>query len=177
MSRTGLRLTLRAREARYGDVSLSRFQGLYEQSPALAVCFLLTGLGSVGFPGTLGFVSTELLVDGAVQVSPYVGFTVALIAAINGIAVVRAYFRLFTGARHASTISLNIGPRERLAVLTLSALILGGGIFPQVHIASRYRAAGEVLLRRGARDSALPHDDEDATVWIQPEKTAPPVEQ
>ena len=27
--------------------------------PTLAVCFLLTGLASVGFPGTLGFISTD----------------------------------------------------------------------------------------------------------------------
>ena len=64
----------------------------------LAVCFLLTGLASVGFPGTLGFVATEILVDGAIEANPYVGVGVAVAAAINGIAVVRAYFRLFTGA-------------------------------------------------------------------------------
>ena len=58
---------LRALEARYGRLSLDGFHGLYQHSPALAVGFLLTGLASVGFPGTLGFVSTELLVDGAVE--------------------------------------------------------------------------------------------------------------
>src|SRR3974377_68101 len=60
-------------------VSLDQSQGLYQHSPALAVCFLLTGLACVGFPGTLGFISTELLVDSAVEVSPYVG--VAVVAA------------------------------------------------------------------------------------------------
>ena len=46
-------------------------------------------------------------------------------AALNGIAVVRAYFLLFTGARHVSTVSLAATTRERFAVLTLAALILG----------------------------------------------------
>jgi NADH-quinone oxidoreductase subunit M len=165
LSLTGFGLTLRALEARYGTVSLAGFHGHYEQSPALAVCFLLTGLACVGFPGTLGFVSTELLVDGAIQASPYVGFSLALIAAINGIAVVRAYFRLFTGTRHASTISLNIGPRERFAVLTITALILGGGIWPQFHVASRYRAAGEVLQRRGV--GVEPEKLDDTTAWMR----------
>jgi NADH-quinone oxidoreductase subunit M len=73
---------------------------------------------------------------------------VVVAAAINGIAVLRVYFLLFTGARHASTISLAIRPRERFAVLTLSALILGGGLVPQLGIASRYRAAVEILSRR-----------------------------
>jgi NADH-quinone oxidoreductase subunit M len=151
LSLGGFGLTLRALEARFGRVSLVEFHGLYDHSPALAVCFLLTGLTSVGFPGTLGFVATELLVDGAVQASPWVGLAVVLVAAINGIAVVRAYFRLFTGARHTSSVSLNIGLRERIAVLTLAALILGGGILPQPGISSRHRAAVDILQDRQAR--------------------------
>ena len=62
--------------------------------------------------------------------------------------MVRAYFLLFTGARHVSTVSLGIGLRERIAVLTLAALILGGGFFPQPGVASRQRAAEEILRDR-----------------------------
>ena len=79
--------------------------------------------------------------DGAVEANPYVGLAVVAAAALNGIAVVRAYFLLFTGTRHVSTVSLGIGLRERFAVLTLAALILGGGLFPQPGVTSRERAA------------------------------------
>jgi NADH-quinone oxidoreductase subunit M len=151
LSLGGLGLTLRALEARFGRLSLGRFLGLYYHSPALAVCFLLTGLGSVGFPGTLGFVAAELLVDGAIAANPAVGVAVVLAAAVNGIAVVRVYFLAFTGGRHVSTVSLAITPRERLAVLTLAVLILGGGLFPQPGVASRYHAAEAVLSEREAR--------------------------
>ena len=48
----GFGLTLRALEARVGRLSLDKYHGLYDHSPTLAACFLLTGLGSVGFPGT-----------------------------------------------------------------------------------------------------------------------------
>src|SRR5262249_33949386 len=65
LSLGGVGLTLRALEARFGRLSLTTHHGLYPQSPALAVCFLLTGLTAVGFPGTLGFVAAELLADGA----------------------------------------------------------------------------------------------------------------
>jgi NADH-quinone oxidoreductase subunit M len=150
----GFGLTLRALEARYGRLTLARHCGLYEHSPALAACFLLTGLASVGFPGTLGFVSTDLLVDGAISANVSVGLAVVAAAALNGIAIVRAYFLLFTGARHPATVSLRIGPRERLAVLTLSVLILGGGLFPQPGVASRQLAAEEILDNR-ARSSPL----------------------
>ena len=148
LSLGGFGLTLRALEARFGRLSLAEYHGLYEHSPALAVCFLLTGLACVGFPGTLGFISTELLVDSAVEVSPYVGIAVVAAAALNGIAVVRAYLLIFTGARHQSTVSLGIGDRERFAVLTFSALILGGGFFPQPGVSTRHRAAAAILVER-----------------------------
>jgi NADH-quinone oxidoreductase subunit M len=148
LSLGGFGLTLRAMESRFGRLSLADYQGLYQHSPALAVCFLLTGLACVGFPGTLGFISTELLVDSAVEVSPYVGIAVVTAAALNGIAVVRAYLLIFTGARHVSTVSLGIGDRERFAVLTFSALILGGGFFPQPGVTTRHRAAAAILAER-----------------------------
>ena len=55
---------------------------------------------------------------------------------------------LFTGARRVSTVSLNLGVRERFAVLALIVLILGGGIFPQPGVESRYNAARLILEQR-----------------------------
>jgi NADH-quinone oxidoreductase subunit M len=154
LSLAGLGLTLRAVEARVGSLSLAEFRGLYEQSPGLAVCFLLTGLAAVGFPGTSGFVAIELLVDEAVGAHLAVGLVVVLTAAINGIGVVRAYLLLFTGRRHVTGVGLRITPRERVAVLTLVALILGGGLVPQAYLESRHRAAGAVLHNRPGLDGA-----------------------
>ena len=151
LSLGGFGLTLRALEARFGRLSLSDYHGLYEHSPALAVCFLLTGLASVGFPGTLGFISVELLVDSAVEANPYIGVVLIAAGALNSIAVLRVYFFLFTGTQHVSTVSLGISLRERVAVLSLSALILGGGLFPQPGVATRERAAEEILQDRRRR--------------------------
>jgi len=154
----GFGLTLRSVEARIGRVSLANYHGMYEHTPTLATFFLLTGLASVGFPGAFGFVGSELLVDGAVEAYPFVGTAVVLIGALNGIAVMRAYFRLFTGVRHASSISLKIGAAERVAVMILTVLIIGGGLFPQRLITSRYRAAAEIVETRALRFS--PSEDE-----------------
>ena len=106
----------------------------------LAVCFLLTGLASLGFPGTFGFLGTELLVDGAVEAYAHVGLAVVVVAALNGIAIVKAYFLLFTGTKHVSSVPLAIGGRERFAVVTLATLILLGGAVP---------AAGGVVALQG----------------------------
>jgi NADH-quinone oxidoreductase subunit M len=99
-----------------------------------------------------------LLVDSAVEANPFIGVVVVATAAINGIAVVRAYFLLFTGARHVSSISSGIGSRERIAVLTLATLILLGGLFPQPGVHSRQRAAEVILQDRRERRARAIHD-------------------
>lgn len=153
LSLGGFGLTLRAVEARRGRVLLTDFQGLYEHTPGLAVCFILTGLASVGFPGTTGFVGTELLVDGAVGTYLYSGIAVVIAAALNGIAVVRAWFLIFTGTRYQSTVSLGIGTREQFAIVTLAAIILIGGLIPQPGVESRFHAARVILEERAAVSS------------------------
>src|SRR5262249_48202275 len=142
---------MRALEARIGRLSLTRYHRLYEPGPGLPVCYLLTGLASVGFPGTLGFVGSDMLVEGSVEGNPWVGIGAVAVAALNGIAVVRAYFLLFTGARHGATIPLRATGRERFAVLTLAALILGLGLVPQPALMARYRAAEKILKEQHKR--------------------------
>ena len=157
LSLAGLGLTLRAVEARVGSLTLTEFRGLYDLSPGLAVCFLVTGLATVGFPGTSGFVAVELLVDEAVGTHLAVGVAVVLTAALNGIGVVRVYLLLFTGRRPTTGVAMGITPRERVAVLTLIALILGGGLIPQAYLESRHRAA-EALLRERPEEAGHPSE-------------------
>ena len=151
-----LGLTLRAIEARIGKLTLDRFHGLYEHSPSLAICFMFTGLASVGFPGTFGYIAADLLVEGAIEANLALGLTVVVASALNSIAIVRAYFLIFTGGRHSAAVSLAITGRERFAVLTLAALIIGGGLVPQFHVASRHRAAEALLEQRAGITGAAP---------------------
>jgi NADH-quinone oxidoreductase subunit M len=148
LSMTGFGLALRCIETRVGRILLTEFHGLYEHVPMMAGLFLLTGLAGIGFPGTVGFVGVELLVEGAVEALPIVGSLVVIVTALNGLAVIQAYFRIFTGRPHASTIDLQIRPAERAAVLIISALILVGGVFPQPGVSNRYKAALELAAKR-----------------------------
>jgi NADH-quinone oxidoreductase subunit M len=150
LSLTGFGLTMRCVESRTGRTTLTDYHGLYQQIPMLAGLFLLTGLGSIGFPGTAGFVGLELLVDGAVQAQPFEGGAVVIVAALNGLAVMHAYFRVFAGKPRSASIDLRIRPAERLSMLVLTALILGGGLYPQPGVMSCYQAA-EGLARARAR--------------------------
>ncbi len=148
LSLGGLGLTLRAVESRIGRISLKEFHGLYDQMPTLAVLFLMTGLASIGFPGTIGFIGMELLVEGAIDVYALIGMAVVAAAALNSIAILQIYFRIFTGRRAHAFFSLRARPSEKVAVLILTALIIGGGLFPQWSIASRYHAAVELIRQR-----------------------------
>lgn len=148
MSLTGFGITLRCIESRISRVSLIDFHGLYGQMPVLAAFFLLTGLASIGFPATIGFIGMELLIEGAVAVYPLVGTLVVIAAALCGIAVLQAYFRIFTGHANRTQVPMYARPSERIAVLILTLLILGGGLVPQPGVASRYHAAYELIVQR-----------------------------
>ena len=154
---TGLGLVLRSLEARYGPRPLSEFHGFYEQTPELAVAFLIMGLSCVGFPGTLGFIAAEVLVDGILGANPIIGLAVVTATALNGIAIVRAYLYLFTGKRQCSTVPLTTTYRERWAVLLLMAMILGGGMAPQILLDNRRQSAIVLGLVSPATISANSH--------------------
>lgn len=162
VSMLGFGLALRSVEARTGRLRLDNFHGLYEHTPFLAAMFLLTGLASIGFPGTIGFIGTELLVEGAVDVYPHVGLAVVLATALNGIAVVKAYFHVFTGAQHKTSISMGCRISERVTILIIVILIVGGGLLPQPGVESRYHAAKAVLEHRvfpATNDNQTSRDD------------------
>lgn len=164
LSLGGFGLALRAIEARVGRLTLTEYRGYYDQSPLLALIFLFTGLASVGFPGTISFISAELLVDGAVHANLPLGLGVVLAAALNGIAVLRVYLLIFTGARYTTTISLAITPRERFVLLAFAVLILGGGLYPQPGIQTRHQAAvaiGKVRTERHITEEPSTFDDEE----------------
>lgn len=179
LSLGGFGLTLRSIESRTGRLSLADFHGLYVQTPMLSAFFLLTGLASIGFPGTIGFIGTELLIEGALQASPWIGAVVVVVAALNGLAVVHAYFRVFGGRRHPATIDLQSRTAERVSVLVLTLLILGGGLYPQPGVVSRYQAAVKLTNVRAAHDpreaeTAAGHSGDRVRVFLPGETTAAP---
>jgi NADH-quinone oxidoreductase subunit M len=76
------------------------------------------------------------------------GVVVVVVAAFNGIAVLRAYFRIFTGARRPVTVDLRLRPPERMAVLALIFLMIGGGLYPQPAVMQLYEGASNLVNQR-----------------------------
>ncbi|HVH29919.1 MAG TPA: proton-conducting transporter membrane subunit [Vicinamibacterales bacterium] len=136
-------------EARRGRLDLNTYHGGYERMPLLAISFLLMGLACTGFPGTLGFIGQELLVDGAVDVFPVMGFAVVIASALTGLAVLRMYFSLFCGP--SDTVvhpTLGLTPREAWTFVALVIVLIGLGLAPRALVDSRFAASDNILLKR-----------------------------
>jgi NADH-quinone oxidoreductase subunit M len=127
--------------------------------PVLAISFLAMGLACTGFPGTLGFVGQELLVDGAVDVFPVMGFAVVAASALTGLAVLRMYFSLFCGraeVRMHPSLQLGLRPREAWTFVALVAALVALGIAPRPLVDSRFDASDEILrVRQQQRHAAV----------------------
>lgn len=147
LSLAGLAFAVRALEARFGPLSLREYHGCYETVPGLAVCFLVAGLACVGFPGTIGFVPLELLISGSVEEGIWTSVALALATMLNGVAILRAYFSLFTGRRRASVGSLPVTAWERVGIAAITVLVFAGAWVPPSVAASRHRVAETILTR------------------------------
>jgi NADH-quinone oxidoreductase subunit M len=144
-------------EARRGRLDLTRYHGGYERMPVLAISFLAMGLACTGFPGTLGFVGQELLVDGAVDVFPVMGFAVVIASALTGLAVLRMYFSLFCGRPEVlahPSLRLGLRPREAWMFVALVTALIGLGLVPRPLVDSRFDASEEILRLRQQRASS-----------------------
>ena len=122
--------------------------------PLLAISFLSMGLACTGFPGTLGFVGQELLVDGAVDAFPVMGFAVVIASALTGLAVLRMYFSLFCGRSDAlahSGLQLGLTRREAWTFVALVIALVGFGVAPRPLVDSRLAASSDILQRRQMR--------------------------
>jgi NADH-quinone oxidoreductase subunit M len=122
--------------------------------PVLAISFLSMGLACTGFPGTLGFVGQELLVDGAVDAFPVLGFAVVVASALTGLAVLRMYFSLFCGRADTTASSaprLGLTRREAWTFVGLVAVLVGLGVAPRPIVDSRFAASDGILRLRQSR--------------------------
>jgi len=152
----GLARTVLVLEARRGRMDLSRYHGGYQRMPVLAISFLVMGLACTGFPGTLAFAGQEMLVAGAVEDFPVLGFAVVLASALTGLAVVRMYFALFCGRPEAATdpsVHLALRRSETWSFATVVVLLVGFGLFPRLVVDSRFAASEELLRARQYRSN------------------------
>lgn len=152
---TGIGLVAWALESRAGEISLETLQGRFWDAPALAAFFLLFGMASIGFPGTLSFVADDLIVSGSLEENVAAGLMVIASTVLCGIAVMRCWFHVFGGPTGTDNPRHEILPRERVALTALLAVLFGLGLWPGPLVHSFDRAAAQIL-----RVSAAPHSSD-----------------
>jgi NADH-quinone oxidoreductase subunit L len=80
-----------------GKITLSRFQGLSESHPKIALVFLLACLGLTGFPITPAFIGEDLIFSHIHEDQFALAAIVSLSFILDGLAVIRIYARVFMG--------------------------------------------------------------------------------
>lgn len=148
LSFAALALAYECAEARLGAIDLRRPRGLVHEAPTLAGLFLFLGLATVGLPGTLGFASEDLLVHGVLESLPWVGVSLLLATALNGVTVLRLFAGIFLGPPSSPGVE-DLRLRERAALVAAAALLLLGGLAPSPLIDLRLPMV-EVLCHPGS---------------------------
>jgi NADH-quinone oxidoreductase subunit M len=142
----GFAMTLASLEARRGDLSLRHPAGSFTRTPRMAVAFLFMGFASVGLPLTVGFVAEDLLVQGSVEEFPVLAFALILATALNGVSVMRAFFKLFSGSsEHIGEQDLT--RREAGTLTVVMATLLLAGLFPGAAVRGLERVADPQHIR------------------------------
>lgn len=156
LSLTGMGLVAWALESRAGKLVLDSAQGRFADAPALAAFFLLFGLASLGFPGTLSFIADDLIVAGSLGDQPHAGLLVIVATVFSGIAVVRGWFRIFGGPAAPDAPRHQVLPRERIPLTVLLAVLFGLGLWPGPFVRSLEQVAASLLASRQMSPSFPP---------------------
>lgn len=111
---------------------IAQYGGIVNNMPRYATLFMIFMLGSVGLPGTSGFVGEFLALLGAFQIDTLVA-AIAAIGVVLGAAYMLLLYRrvLFGPATNPEAAAMpDVSLREIVLLLPLAALVLYLGVFP-----------------------------------------------
>jgi len=151
---------------------ISRYGGLAINMPKYALFFLLFTMGSIGLPGTSGFVGEFLSLGGIYQVSSWVSL-VCTTGIILGAAYMLYLYRrvVFGEQKNADAAAMpDLTLREYLMMIPLGLAVLWMGIYPESFIApmrqdiaaldarlARAKPQGDARLAMGKAAPAVTH--------------------
>ncbi len=115
---------------------ISFYGGLVKRMPLYATVFMIFMLGSVGLPGTSGFVGEFLVIIGAFKISSYIVIGAAFGIILSAVYMLYLYKRIIFGEITNVKLSeiLDINTREKLILIPLAISVIIMGIFPNVFL-------------------------------------------
>ncbi|MGQ0526842.1 MAG: NADH-quinone oxidoreductase subunit M [Alphaproteobacteria bacterium] len=139
---------------------ISRYGGIVKNMPRYATLFMIFMLGSVGLPGTTGFVGEFLVLLGAFKVSTFVAALAATGVILGAAYMLLLYRRVVFGPvmnKDAAAMP-DLDLREFGILIALAALVILLGIFPNT-LMSKVSPSVEILIARyntGPNHEAIP---------------------
>jgi len=115
---------------------ISFYGGLVNRMPLYATVFMVFMLGSVGLPGTSGFVGEFLVIIGAFKFSSYVVVGAAIGIILSAVYMLFLYKRIIFGKITNVKLSeiLDINTREKLILIPLAISVIVMGVFPNIFL-------------------------------------------
>lgn len=130
---TGLIVILTVMTARFGREGTLTPSGLARHYPEVSICFLACTLSLVGFPGTIGYVSEELLFKGAFEYETFLLPVIVIALALNSYSAFRIFARSFYGTpTYPGAASAALATRERVGLLLIVFLLIVNGLMPRL---------------------------------------------
>ena len=130
---SGLLIILSMLRERLGAENIDRATGLGISYPFLGISFLICVLSLVGFPGTLGFISSEVMLHHFAESTWFVAVSFIITLALNGYSSFRIFGESFYGDP-AQSFRRILQPlaREKLAIAMILLFLFLSGIGPQL---------------------------------------------
>ena len=112
------------------------YGGLVNKMPIYATVFMIFMLGSVGLPGTSGFVGEFLVIVGAFQYSSLVVIGAASGIVLSAVYMLYLYKRIIFGLIENEKLTeiLDLNLREKIILIPLALVVIIIGIFPNIFI-------------------------------------------
>ena len=111
---------------------ISVFQGLSKRMGVTASFFAVAGLASLGLPGLSGFIAEFLVFVGLFKTYPIVAVFGIIGAAITAVYILRLIAKVFFGPLDSRWKDLpDASNLEKVSMLSLVAVLIFGGVYPQ----------------------------------------------
>ena len=132
LSAAGMFLLVGALYDRTHTRNLEDFGGLFPRAPVYGGILIFTAMGSLGLPGLGGFVSELMVILGSWPAFPLLTGISMVGLFTTGAYILKAIGKVLHGPlpERWKNASIEIGPRERLAMIPLMALMLAVGVWP-----------------------------------------------